>query len=290
MSAKPDPTLGLTEIQARFAKGIMRALTPTDGIDPVWVDGSATAAAAESIVKANDRLTSLERMEIYNRQYWFRIWDSLTEDFPGVRRILGKSRFYKTMTDYVTKNPSESFTLRNLGHKLPGYLMKEKGWKQGLSQARAEMTQQMAVFEWAQMEAFDGLVRPVVRPEDLAGSDPAELELSLQPNISLLEMDYALDDFTIALKKAGQDSKAVALPQKAHLYVMVHRQEETIYYRRMDVGAYSVLKALDEGIVLEKALELGQKASGESDRRWAKSVQAQFGLWARLGWLCAGSR
>ena len=32
-----------------------------------------TSTVAEAIIKPNDRLTSFERLEIYNRQYWFRI-------------------------------------------------------------------------------------------------------------------------------------------------------------------------------------------------------------------------
>jgi len=33
-------------------------------------DGHSVAEEAESFIKPNDRLTSFERLEIYNRQYW----------------------------------------------------------------------------------------------------------------------------------------------------------------------------------------------------------------------------
>ena len=38
------------------------------------------------LVKPNDRLTSTERLNIYHRQYWYRILDSFNEDFPGLAR------------------------------------------------------------------------------------------------------------------------------------------------------------------------------------------------------------
>ena len=47
-------------------------------------------AYAASYIKPNDRLTSFERLEIYNRQYWFRVLGSMVEDFPGLRAVLGE--------------------------------------------------------------------------------------------------------------------------------------------------------------------------------------------------------
>jgi hypothetical protein len=41
----------------------------------------------------NDRLTSFDRLEIYNRRYWYRVLASMAEDFPGLRAILGQWRF-----------------------------------------------------------------------------------------------------------------------------------------------------------------------------------------------------
>ena len=48
-------------------------------------------AVASQIIKPNDRLTSFERLEIYNRQYWFRILSGFAEDFPGLARCLGRT-------------------------------------------------------------------------------------------------------------------------------------------------------------------------------------------------------
>ena len=48
-------------------------------------------AAAAEFIKPNDRLSSFERLEIYNRQYWFRLLDCLYEDYPGLLSVLGKS-------------------------------------------------------------------------------------------------------------------------------------------------------------------------------------------------------
>jgi hypothetical protein len=64
----------LLEVQRRMANAIFQPLTRSDRM--------AGGADAE-FIKPNNRLTSLERLEIYSRSYWFRILDSLYDDFPG---------------------------------------------------------------------------------------------------------------------------------------------------------------------------------------------------------------
>ena len=70
----------LARFQKLMAEDVMRPLTRQDGI--------ARQNKAASYVRPNDRLTAVERLEIYNRSYWFRILDSLYEDFRGCGRWL----------------------------------------------------------------------------------------------------------------------------------------------------------------------------------------------------------
>ena len=106
----------LLELQRRMAADVMRPLTGSDHIAP------KTSAA---YVKPNDRLSSLERLEIYNRQYWFRVIDSMYEDFAGLRAVLGQRSFDRLVRAYVSECPSQTFTLRNLrkpfSDELPRY-------------------------------------------------------------------------------------------------------------------------------------------------------------------------
>ena len=81
-----------------------------------------------SFIKPNDRLTSFDRLEIYNRVYWFRVLDCLYDDYPGLRAVLGERKFMKLITAYLAKYPSASFTLRNLGSRLEKFLREEPRW------------------------------------------------------------------------------------------------------------------------------------------------------------------
>src|SRR5271168_4922856 len=112
----------LLSLQRRMARAVMTPLTRSERMRAVAPDGRSMRAIANEIIKPNDRLTSFERLEIYNRQYWFRILSALSEDFPGLRAIVGDRRFEKLATAYLLDCPSQSFTLRNLGSRLEGWL------------------------------------------------------------------------------------------------------------------------------------------------------------------------
>src|SRR5882762_10028344 len=108
----------LKELQRFMAQTLIRPLNGKNQMQRKWKDGRPMEKVAASFIKPNDRLTSLERLEIYNRQYWFRILDCFYDDYPGLCAVLGEKKFMRLAEAYLTKYPSASFTLRNLGSRL----------------------------------------------------------------------------------------------------------------------------------------------------------------------------
>jgi hypothetical protein len=251
-------------------------------------------SVAARFIKPNDRLTSFERIEIYNRQYWFRLIDCIYDDFPGLLAVLGKARFNRMTIAYLSKYPSRSFTMRNLGSHLPEFLFDEPGW----ARPHQQMAQDMAKFEWAQIVAFDGPARPPIVADDLLGRDPRRLRLALQPYITLLEMTYPLDKFSLALKKRAYRSEAsnamaeeqhaaasgaVRRPPRKQTFVAVHRLENDLYFKRLEEPAYRLLAALADGAPLARACEsVSTQATARAINRW-------FANWTTLGWFCKRS-
>src|SRR6202023_478741 len=97
----------------RMAHAILQPLTGSDRIAP---------KTDAEFIKPNDRLSASERLEIYSRSYWFRVLDSLRDDFPGLRAVLGQRAFHRLSRAYLADCPSQSFTLRNLGMRLEDWL------------------------------------------------------------------------------------------------------------------------------------------------------------------------
>src|ERR1700726_3396757 len=175
--------MNLLSLQRRMAHAVMTPLTPSEGMRRVSPSGRPMREVAAEFIKPNDRLTSFERLEIYNRQYWFRVLSSMVEDFPGLRAVLGDRRFEAMSKAYLVDCPSRSFTLRNLGARLEGWLRQHPKW----AGPKQELAVDIARVEWADIEAFDGKSEPPLRPEDLRADAGVQLKLKLQPYVRLLD-------------------------------------------------------------------------------------------------------
>jgi hypothetical protein len=289
----------LRELQRTMAGALFRPLTPRWGMQKSWTDGRPTRHAAAEFIKPNDRLSSFERLEIYNRQYWFRLLDCLHDDYPGVRAVLGTKKFTRLATAYLTKYQSNSYTLRDLGDRLEQFIREEPAWTTPHELLAADM----AHFEWAQTLAFDGPSKRPLAADDILGTSPDELTLCLQPYLSLLLLNYAVDDFLIAVKKHEDDAlraeasnaihsaprgssrrKPARLPEKLQVFLAVHRYDNQVYSKRLEPEQYQILTAIGRGETVAAACEAAITRSTKTDLNWTDTVKSWFDTWTALGW------
>ena len=284
-----------------MATAVFRPLTARDGMQARWTDGSSMSAVAAQFIKPNDRLSSFERLEIYNRVYWFRVLDCLYDDYPGLRAIVGEKKFMKLATAYLAKYPSASFTLRNLGQRLEQFLREEPQW----IAPHEELALDMARFEWAQVVAFDDAARPKITTDDLLDTPPAKLRLGLQPYLSLLELNYTVDKFFAAVKKREADvlrseasntpdampqapvrKRRPRLPKRERIHLVVHRYDNMLYYKRLEPEAFAILQGFAQGMTVEEACVAALAESARTDVDWTLQIQEWFHDWSALGWFC----
>lgn len=289
----------LRELQRTMASALFRPLTPRWGMQKSWSDGRPTRQVAAEFIKPNDRLTSFERLEIYNRQYWFRLLDCLHDDYPGLRAILGTKKFTRLATAYLAKYQSNSYTLRDLGDRLEQFIREEPSW----ASPNKLLAIDMAQFEWAQTVAFDGPSRRPITADDILGTSPDELTLCLQPYLSLLGLNYAVDDFLIAVKKHEEDAlrteasnavrsaprgssrrKPARLPRKQPVFLAVHRYDNQVYSKRLEPEQYQILTAIGQGKTVAAACEPAITQSPRTDLNWTDNVKSWFDTWTALGW------
>jgi hypothetical protein len=269
-----------------------------------WIDGSAMADLASEFIKPNDRLSSFERLEIYNRQYWFRVLDCLYDDYPGLRAVVGERKFMKLARAYIERYPSNSYTLRDLGNRLGQFLGDEPIW----SAPHQELAVDMVRFEWAQVVAFDGPAKEPITPDDILDTPSNKLKLGLQPYLTLLELDFEVDDFLIAVRKRDSDvlrgeasnamnaspkaharRKRVRLPKRAKVYLVVHRHDNMLYYKRLEPDAFAILQLLGRGLTVEEACVEAVSQSSRTEVEWPEQIKEWFDTWSMLGWFCRGS-
>jgi len=257
---------------------------------------ASISATTKQLVKPNDRLTSAERLDIYHRQYWYRILDSLNEDLPGLCSILGERAFDRLSRAYLTDCPSQSFTLRNLGSRLETWLVEHPEF----AGKHLALALDMIRLEWAHIEAFDNGERKALGPEDLLELGP-ELRFALQPYVSLLALQYPVDELRVKLndhvREYGAASNAVSQPARRHIvrrfarlkprqtFVAVHRVDFTVYYRRLDAEEFRLLDALQQDKSIARALDSALAGIELDPAELQDKVQHWFANWAQLGWL-----
>jgi Putative DNA-binding domain len=289
--------MSLQELQRHVAALVMQPLTRADGMRHKTVDGRPVIAEAQTLIKPNRVLSSFERLEVYNRQYWFRVLSSFAEDFSGLRTVVGARKFEGLMRAYLTECPSESFTLRNLGSHIEEWLLSNPQW----IAPRESLALDMVRLEWAHIEAFDGGYEPNVTPADIESAG-LELRVSLQPYIRLLELTYPVDDLLIEVHNHEGDADTSSnaarqrqfrrrirhyqQPDPERIYLAVHRVDDCVYYKRLQLESYRMLKALTKHEPLGTAIDLAFENSSMPEQERIVALQQWFGNWAELGWFC----
>jgi hypothetical protein len=260
----------LLQLQRRMAYAVMQPLTGSDRVAP---------KTGAEFIKPNDRLSSVERLEIYSRSYWFRVLDALYDDFPGLRSVLGQRAFHRLAQAYLADCPSQSFTLRNLGSRLEAWLQINPQF----AESRHALALDMVRLEWAHIEAFDNAAEKVLGPEDMLELGPT-FRAGLQPYIRLLALRYPVDDLRIHLKARVRRLKA------EQVFLAVHRLDSTVYYRRIAAEEYRLLAALRDGQPIGRAIRLAFENSPASTEEQRLMLEKWFAVWAELGWLCLPAR
>ena len=131
------------------------------------------------------------------------------------------------------------------------------------------------------------------------------MRLGLQPYVSLLELNYAVDEFLFAVKKRESDilrgeasnafdsapkaakrRKRIRWPKSGKIYLGVHRLDNMLYYKHLEPEAFAILAALGNGATVEGACTEVVTGSERTDIDWPAQIKKWFENWSALGWFC----
>ena len=285
----------LLEIQRAIAGTLMRPLAPGERMR------RDAREVADRLIKPNDRLTSFERLQIYNQQYWWRLMGSIQEDFRGLMAVLGERKFERLAVAYLEACGSTSWNLRDLGEGMEAFVREHPE----LVAPHGTLAGEMIRVEWSRVLAFDGPEKPPLDPAKL-GAAPERLRLGLQPYITLLELRHPVDDLLGRLRRrhteTGSVSNAVssstrrrpirlsARPSPQPVFLAVHRVDLGVYYKRLEPAAYRLLQELRRGATLADACETAFEGSSDAPTQAAEKIRTWFATWMRFGWLVRRGR
>ena len=244
-------------------------------------------SVATNWIRSTARLPAAARLEIYRRSYWDRVLRALSLDCAGLRTALGAKRFARLVTAYLRACPSRSFSLRNLPARMAEFIRATPR----LTAPHTKLAYAIARLEWADAVAFDGAGRPPITPSQLLHPRPQVMRVKLQPYLSLLALDWPVDTYVARVRSqlhvhapgaSGWPTRVIPppLPRPRRIHVVVHRHQQSTYYKRISAHEFRFLEKLREGACLAEALTAVRASLGV---RRARALLRQS---AELGWFC----
>lgn len=274
----------LLELQRVFAEIIRRPLKSQSKM----VADSRTG----EMIRPTNALEPHQRLQLYAQQYWWRIQQAFDDDFPTLALVLGEKKYVALRDAYLLKNPSQSFTLRNIGSALLPFLKKNKA----LTAPKTELAFDAAAYNWARIQAFDAASLPPLTLPDIQTPNFVKKTLRLQPYVQLLALRYDL----ASTLKAQNDTRAEASsntqlsfgPEKktpstkavfrrVDNYLVFHRFEGSLYIKKCSKGEYMLLSKLQDGASLNTLL----MSPAIIKLLTAEEIFALFQNWVSLQWL-----
>ena len=147
--------------------------------------GGPSDARLAAMVAPPAQLDAAGALAIYQRSYYQRLLSCMREQFPALRHALGEDLFTDFAREYLRAHPPESYTLYDLGRRLPGYLEASRPDREAAPTHREiwiDFMVDLAAFERLVFSLFDG---PGHEGKPVADADTADADLRLQPAFAL---------------------------------------------------------------------------------------------------------
>jgi hypothetical protein len=163
MTTRPGPAW-LEAFQRRMSECLT---APLDDATGTWrARPEAYPTALRELAVSGPGLSGDERLAVYNRQYWFRLYGALQGDYPLVSRLLGAWAFNQRARDYLLEHPPVSHDLQAVG----------AGFGQFLLDARKVALPRRALAEAVAIDeaVVKALLAPVEQPLAPGAASPDE--------------------------------------------------------------------------------------------------------------------
>ncbi len=186
-------------------------------------------AGIERSIVSTETASGDERLAVYADAYRLRLLEVLTEDFPGVKGMLGAEAFEALGRAYIGAHPSTHPSVRWFGRHLARFLREAPAYH-----GRPALAE-MAAFEWAQGEVIDAADSPTVSVDELAALPPAswpEMRIVFQRALRRLDLAWTVP----AVWRAIDEGKPPPALERADppLPWLFWRREMEVHWRSLD--------------------------------------------------------
>jgi hypothetical protein len=273
----------LADFQALFGSMLR---TPLDR-----ASGTLTAATAaydpQLCAEALDGPLSsaAERLAVYNRQYWFRLFGVLHAGFPLTARLLGYWEFNEVAANYLIAHPPGGWDIERIADRFRPFF--EDGLGESAPDWRLTLTESVRL-DAAYREVFRAASLPPLRP---SASDAADLltgHLVPIPALRLVEEHRALLALRTTLLATPNSATAELPPLLARpqAWAIIRREAGTARIP-LEAREAELITLLGQHSVADALGRLESSCPAEEKSKLPDQVRAWLARSFQLGFWCA---
>lgn len=228
------------------------------------------------VVLPSARLSAAERVGVYQGMYLPRMREALESDYPGLAHFLGPRAWERLVRSYLTAHPSRSYTLNELGRRMPELVRRARV-------RRPAFCHDLARLEWAVSEVFDS---PETRPlaqTDFASVVPRDWERArLVPvaALRLVELDHDAGEYLDSLRG---DEHAHPPVRRRRTPLVVYRRNYAVVRREQTPAAFALLRDLVAGLPVGRAVARALARRSKARLAGPDAAFRLFRDWAAMG-------
>jgi len=271
----PAPPAWLEAFQAGFGRCLAEPLDDAGGTWRARPERYPEALRAEAL--PGPELDASERLAVYNRQYWFRLYGALQGDYPLVARLLGAWTFNQGARDFLVLHPPRTPDIQAVGAGFGSFLLA------GLGRDRGPLAEAVAIDE--------AVRHALLAPEEARlalGAFRGEAPLRRASAWTLLEEHWPLVDLR---GRPDPGEAAVPLPPRlaAPQAWAIGGQGGAVGFLRLEPLQAALLRLAHQLPLAEALAELEAACPAEEREALAGRVQRWLRLGVRLGlWAAPG--
>jgi len=191
-------------------------------------------------------MTASDRIKVYQDDYFFRLRDSLEEDYPALHFYLGNIFFEEVVRKYLNEFPPDNFSMREVGFNLPKFLNNHH---------EDHKTTELSEFE---SKIIESLYSKNIKLLNLCSLKKIPLEkwpglvFRVQLSLKAIQCHYNTLEYIVSVN-ASDPCALECLPKP--IETLIWRFEGEVYFRGLSEEESALFSYLQEGISFAELCE-----------------------------------
>ncbi len=240
------------------------------------LDGDADKAEPESWIVPKPDFTPSDQLGVYIHGYRYRLFDTISSNYPALETYLGKKHFNRLLDQYIEDTPSSHFDISRYPHLFPDFVKKHED----------EFSAELSLLEKHLSALFHAEESAPLTQDDIGHLTPETfMEATLQGRKALILLPFAWQ-VNAYFNDVRDKITPLPAPEKKPSYLALYRHDENMWRLDLEEHEYLLLSGLFSGLPVGEAINAVLPAN---ENNIEEKLSTWFGRWMNNGLLSAVS-